>query len=84
MKGHPRSAGDTVHLILKFQYWDQIADGTKRQEYRDNTPYWRKRILGRKFVVLHRGYTAHAIMFHIAKTDVDDETITITLGDPVR
>jgi hypothetical protein len=39
-------------------YFDQIASGEKRQEYRQRTPFWSKRIEGRDYrhVVLTRGY----------------------------
>jgi hypothetical protein len=31
---------------LEGPYYKAILDGAKRVEYRDNTPYWRKRLLG--------------------------------------
>lgn len=39
-------------------YFDQIAAGTKPEEYRLATPYWEKRLFGRDYdtVVLTRGY----------------------------
>jgi hypothetical protein len=40
------------------RYFDQILAGTKPEEYRLRTPYWRKRLEGRSYrrVVLTRGY----------------------------
>jgi len=47
-------------LPLKGIYFDQIASGTKSEEYRLVTPYWRKRLEGREYdcIVLTRGYPA--------------------------
>ncbi len=36
-----------LHLTLKRQWFDAIAAGTKTEEYRDQSPHW-KRILGPK------------------------------------
>lgn len=46
-----------LHLHLKGQYFDQIAAGTKRHEYR-LVAVWRKRLENRSFdeIQLHRGY----------------------------
>ncbi len=47
-------------LPVKAIYFDQIADGTKTEEYRLCTPYWRKRLEGRTFdaVTITKGYPA--------------------------
>lgn len=38
-----------LHLTLYRKWFDQISDGTKKIEYRDDTPYWRKRLDGKVF-----------------------------------
>ena len=45
-------------LPLKGVYFDQIKSGDKTQEYREVTPFWKKRLENREydFVVLTRGY----------------------------
>lgn len=45
-------------LPLKAEYFDAIRDGTKLEEYRLVTPFWRKRIEGRSYdrVILTKGY----------------------------
>lgn len=45
-------------LPLKAEYFDAIDDGTKLEEYRLTTPFWRKRIEGKTFdrIILTRGY----------------------------
>jgi hypothetical protein len=50
----------TLTLPLKGCYFDAIRDGTKPEEYRLRTPYWRKRLEGRTYgrIVLTKGYPA--------------------------
>lgn len=50
----------TLYLPLKAEYFDQIKAGTKPEEYRLATPYWRRRLEGRTYsrVELMRGYPA--------------------------
>lgn len=51
-------AQSALILPLNGVYFDQIAAGTKLEEYRLVTPFWRKRIEGRTYdrIVLTRGY----------------------------
>jgi hypothetical protein len=53
---------DTLTLSLKGIYFDAIRDGSKTEEYRLVTPYWRKRLDGRIYrrIVLTKGYPAAA------------------------
>ena len=48
----------TLTLALKGIYFDQIAAGTKDEEFRLVTPFWQKRLLNRTYdrIVLTRGY----------------------------
>lgn len=45
-------------LPLNGVYFDAIASGMKQEEYRLQTPFWSKRIVGREYdrIVLTRGY----------------------------
>lgn len=45
-------------LPLKAEYFDQIKAGTKPEEFRLDTEYWRKRLEGRSYdsIVLTKGY----------------------------
>lgn len=49
-----------LRLALKTEYFDQIASGEKREEYRLATDYWAKRLDGREYdgIVLTKGYPA--------------------------
>ena len=82
-----------VHLVLKHQYYDAIDNGEKTVEYRDNTDYWRKRILGKHrsgmmvatIAIFHRGYTNQTMSFLIdylvvPKPHEVDQQIEIHLG----
>jgi len=47
-----------LHLTLHRVFFDKIADGTKKIEYREIKPHWKKRIEGReyKFIKFRNGY----------------------------
>lgn len=34
----------TLKLVLKKKWFDMIASGEKTEEYRETTPYWKKRL----------------------------------------
>lgn len=50
----------TLTLPLKSLYFNQIKSGQKVEEYRQRTPYWRKRLEGAQYdqIVLTLGYPA--------------------------
>lgn len=55
-------------LRLKATYFDQIAAGTKTEEYRKTTDYWVKRLEGKTFdrIILTKGYPpAHDASRHL-------------------
>jgi hypothetical protein len=54
----------TLYLNLKREYFDAIAAGRKRAEYRDRTVFWKKRLEGRAYdVILFRnGYATKGPM----------------------
>jgi len=49
-----------LYMAMKGIYFDQIAAGTKLEEYRLCNPYWARRLHGRLFsrIILTRGYPA--------------------------
>jgi ASC-1-like (ASCH) protein len=51
-----------LHLNLHREFFAAIAAGTKRLEYRDRTPYWRRRLEGREYDVIQfrNGYATLA------------------------
>ncbi len=48
----------TLTLSLKREYFEAIKDGSKVEEFRMVTPFWRKRLEGKDFdrIVLTLGY----------------------------
>lgn len=75
-----------LHLTLKYHWYDEIESGKKNIEYRDNTPYWRKRIIENNpnIVIFHKGYTSRIMKFEISRIIVDVEFIEIHLGDKIE
>ena len=62
-KGKPTPRG-LPHLSLNLlrEFFDQIAEGTKVNEYRGNTAYWRTRLTDREYTEVHfrNGYATRA------------------------
>lgn len=59
----------TLHLILKRKWYEMIESGEKPEEYRENKPYWQKRLLSGKYdaVKFRYGYTPRTMTFLIKK-----------------
>ena len=57
----------TLHLPLKAKWYDMIESGEKKEEYRENKPYWAKRIIGRKYkyVRFSYGYTKRTMTYEV-------------------
>jgi len=51
-----------LHLNLHREFFSQIAAGTKRTEYRSQTPYWKKRLENRQYdaIQFRNGYATKA------------------------
>jgi hypothetical protein len=49
-------------LTLHREFFDAIAAGTKKTEYRENKDYWQRRLVGRTYTEVHfrNGYAAKA------------------------
>ena len=52
----------TLHLNLHREHFAKIANRTKRIEYRDQKPYWKRRLEGRHYDVIsfRNGYATKA------------------------
>ena len=52
-------AENILRMTLKKEWFDQIVAGTKKKEYRDHSPYWEARLLGRKYdsILFVNGYS---------------------------
>lgn len=53
---------EVLHLNLHREFFAAIAIKTKHIEYRKQSPYWRKRLEGRKYdvIVFRNGYAKDA------------------------
>lgn len=51
-----------LHLTLKKQWFEMIASGEKKEEYRDIKDYWRKRLFDKKYdaISFRNGYSKNA------------------------
>lgn len=51
-----------LHLTLHREFFDAIAQGRKKTEYRADTTYWRSRLQGREYdeIVFRNGYLRSA------------------------
>lgn len=56
-----------LHLPLMAKWYEMIERGEKLEEYRENKPYWRKRLLSNKYdaVKFRYGYTTRTMTFRI-------------------
>lgn len=57
--GLSSAAGSVLHLTLKREWFDMIASGEKREEYREIKDYWIKRLSGKTYDFVHfrNGYS---------------------------
>lgn len=56
-------AGERIlHLTLHREYFEQIVEGNKYEEYRDRTDYWERRLEGRDYDLIRfrNGYATGA------------------------
>ena len=58
----PSNGASILHLNQHREFFAAIAAKTKRIEYRSQTPYWKKRLEGRHYDVIHfrNGYATKA------------------------
>lgn len=56
-----------LSLILTRRWYDKIANGEKRVEYREIKPFWTKRLFAKDYTVVrfHRGYTLTTMDFEL-------------------
>jgi hypothetical protein len=58
----PQTSATILHLNVHREFFAQIAAKTKRFEYRSQSPYWRRRLEGRKYdlIQFRNGYATQA------------------------
>lgn len=66
---------NTVHLFLRYKWFDMIASGEKKEEYR-SIKTWELRFTDNiEYVDLHRAYSSKMMVFEI-------ESVTKGIGKP--
>lgn len=92
MKQLKRSECVIMPLVLKGKWYDMIASGEKKEEYRDAKPFWRKRIVNVIYeadnedlpivVAFSRGYKKHDMFFVADKIHCTDGDSHPEWGEP--
>jgi hypothetical protein len=62
MSGSRDNKPSILHLTLEREWFDDIASGKKREEYRDRKDYWKTRLEGRTYDIVRfrNGYAIDA------------------------
>jgi hypothetical protein len=65
-----------LHLTLHREYFDAIASGEKKTEYRNNTAYWRSRLVDRAYREIHfrNGYATGAPFMRVECRGIRKDT----------
>jgi hypothetical protein len=56
-----------LHLTLKKKYFDMIASGEKKEEYRELKLYWVNRFIKRRYTVSYEDYYPEELMHELKK-----------------
>lgn len=73
-----------LHLTLKKKWFDMIASGVKKEEYRETKPYWDKRLLGKDYDVIRfrNGYAKDSPTMTVEYKGLDVALGVIEWGAP--
>lgn len=77
---------DTLHLTLKKKWFDMIASGVKKEEYREIKPYWIKRLRCAETrygkILFRNGYSRNAPTILIELTGLESGLGIVEWGAP--
>lgn len=72
-KGRMKKLSPILHLVLTHDWFDMIARGEKRVEYRTRSDHWDRLIGDRKSEITHvrfrRGYSQKTLKFRVDEID---------------
>lgn len=74
-----------LHLTLKKQWFDMIASGEKKEEYREIKPYWETRLFGKKeydAIEFRNGYMKDAPRIRVELKEISEGLGIIEWGAP--
>ena len=85
---------NTVHLVLKYIWYDMITSGVKTEEYRDISTWQHRFSKNIKYIMFHRGYSSVCALYEIDNVTVgrgltewgapiDKEVLVIKLGKKI-
>ncbi len=86
-----RSQCSILPLVLKGNWYDLIASGEKKEEYRADTPYWRKRIGnwimrynfgGHLVIAFSRGYCKPGLYVEACGVNIYHDRLHPSWGEP--
>lgn len=66
-----------LEIVIKKKYFDEISKGTKTEEYRLTSPYWKKKLIGREYdyILFRNGYGNDRPCFKIEYLGYEIKTI---------
>lgn len=69
-------------MTLHRKWFDQIAAGTKKEEYREFKEYWYNRLVDKHYdrIIFRNGYSANAPIMEVEFKGVELKTITWDSG----
>lgn len=72
-----------LDLVLTHKWYDKIASGEKKIEYREIKPYWTKRLFSREWgsVRFRKGYTLISMEFKIQGISITKEQNDLKLPE---
>lgn len=75
-----------LHLTLKKKWFDLIASGAKKEEYREIKPYWNQRLQTESFDVVEfrNGYGKHVPSVTVELQGVDRGLGIVEWGAPEK
>ena len=91
MKQLKRSQCSILPLVLRGKWYDMIASGEKREEYRADTPYWHRRFSNwvknihyREHLVIafSRGYRKPDLFIEVCGINLYSNRLHLDWGEP--
>jgi hypothetical protein len=77
-----------LNLTLHREFFDAIAEGSKKREYREDKPYWRTRLVGRHYTEIRfrNGYLPGAPLMRVKCLGISKRAgrFVISLGNIVE
>ena len=75
-----------LHLTLKKKWFDMIAGGEKREEYRELKPYWLKRLTGKTYdaIKFRNGYNKDSPAVTVELKEICSGLGIVEWGAPER